>query len=61
MKDVREHPNYARTAMTIAEAESHAIKHQTVAAFRLLKALDEREARIEELMRPPQRLEVTWD
>lgn len=47
--DVREHPNYAREAMTIEEAEKHATLHQTVSAFRLLKAIDEREVRIKEL------------
>lgn len=42
--NVRDHPNYQRPAFTLEEAESHAITHQTVAAFRFLKAIDVREA-----------------
>ena len=38
---IRDHPNYQREAFTVEEAESYAIKQQTVGAFRMLKALHE--------------------
>lgn len=40
-KMVRDLPNYQRPAFTLEEAEKHALVHQTVGAFRMLKALHE--------------------